>query len=65
MKPYQLVGDVNGDCRVNVFDLAPVAGIFGSTVGPSVDPYTDVDLDGKINVFDLVLVASNFGATCS
>ena len=61
---YRLLGDVNGDCKVNVFDLARVARSFGKNVGPGVDPYTDLNLDGKIDVVDLVIVASNMGKTC-
>ena len=57
-------GDVNGDCRTNIFDLAIVAGNFGKKVGPLVNPRADLNLDGEINVIDLAIVASNLGTDC-
>jgi len=63
--PSQLTGDVNGDCRVNILDLARVAGVFGSTLGPGIDAYADLNLDSRINISDLVLVAANLGNACS
>jgi uncharacterized protein YraI len=47
-----LAGDVNGDGRVNVFDLALVSG--GS-------PVADLNADGQVNLLDLVLVTGNYG----
>jgi len=64
LKPFQLPGDINGDCLVNIVDLTTVAQNFGQKVGPGTNPRTDIDLDGKINVFDLVAVATNFGKKC-
>ena len=64
LKPFQLPGDTNGDCLVDISDLTTVAQNFGQRVGPGTNPRTDIDLDGKINVFDLVAVAINFGKRC-
>jgi uncharacterized protein YraI len=47
-----LAGDVNGDGRVNVFDLALVSA--GS-------PAADLNADGQVNLLDLVLVTGNYG----
>ena len=54
----KLVGDVNGDGSVNIFDLVIAAGSFGKT-GSGI--MGDVNVDGGVNIFDLVIVAGNFG----
>ena len=54
----KLRGDVNGDDRVNIFDLVIAAGSFGKT-GAGI--MGDVNGDGTVNIFDLVIVAGNFG----
>jgi len=60
-----LEGDVNGDCKVDIVDLAIVGAAFGSTPSsPNWNPAADVNHDGKVDIVDLVLVASNFGLTC-
>jgi len=56
---------VNGDCKVNLFDLTAIGGAFGSTAGsPGFNPAADLNNDGKINLFDLTILGGNFGATC-
>ncbi len=60
-----LEGDVNGDCKVDIVDLAIVGAAFGSTPSsPNWNPVADINHDGKVDIVDLVLVASNFGLTC-
>jgi hypothetical protein len=51
--------DVNGDNKVDIFDLVFVGGQFGKTL-PN-NPAADVNRDGTVNIFDLVLVGSHFG----
>jgi len=58
-------GDVNGDCIVNISDLAIVAANFGKSVGnPGYNPLADVNGDGTINISDLSIIGSTFGQTC-
>jgi hypothetical protein len=60
-----LRGDVNGDRRVDIVDLASVGTAFGTTLGqPGYNPAADINNDGVINIVDLVLVAGSFGLSC-
>ena len=60
-----LWGDVNGDHRVDIVDLASVGAAFGTIRGqPSYNPAADINSDGVINIVDLVLVAGSFGQLC-
>ena len=58
VKKEVLVGDVNGDDTVNIFDLVIAAGQFGQT---GADLMGDINADQSVNIFDLVMVAGNFG----
>jgi len=58
-------GDVSGDCRVDIVDLATVGAQFGKTsTTPGFNAAADLNNDGTINIVDLVLVAGNFGQFC-
>jgi hypothetical protein len=57
-----IIGDVNGDGVVDIFDLVLVALGYGSSQGePGYNPNADVNGDGIIDIFDLVLVAKHYG----
>ena len=49
-------GDVTGDGRVDILDLAFIAANYGGD-----NPAADVNQDGKVDIFDLVTAANNFG----
>jgi len=62
-----LTGDVNGDCIVNIFDLAKVGLCYGCTQGEGCwqnCSVADVKEDGKIDIFDLASVGINYGKIC-
>ena len=48
-------GDVNGDDVVNIFDMAVIAGRYGSG-----DAMADFNGDGVVNIFDLAMAAANY-----
>ena len=54
----ELIGDINGDGAVDIFDLVMVAGQFGEKDNNLLG---DVNRDKDVNIFDLVMVAGNFG----
>src|SRR6267378_4523793 len=57
-----LDGDVDYDCKVDIIDLAMVAGVYGSAAGaPRWNPPTDLNGDGRIDILDIVIVAGNYG----
>jgi hypothetical protein len=54
---YRLLGDVNGDRRVDEADVALILDGFRRAY----DPNLDVNGDGKVNALDRVLAARNLG----
>jgi len=56
-------GDVNGDCKVNIFDLAAVGICYGQAPVNQCKN-ADVNNDGSINIFDLATVGINYGKVC-
>ena len=57
-----ITGDVNGDGKVDIYDIVIVGLAFGAKPGDlNWDPRADVNLDGLVDIFDLVTVALNFG----
>lgn len=61
-----LKGDVDGDCRVNGFDLSLLGLSFGSRRSePRYSSLADTNNDGSVDGDDLARLASNFGRTSS
>ncbi len=58
-----IIGDVNGDGKVDIHDIATTAEAFGSYYSghPRYNPNYDVNCDGKIDIRDLAIIARNFG----
>ncbi len=60
-----LVGDVDGDGKVDISDIYAVARVYGSYPGqPNWNPDCDLNHDGKIDVTDLYIACQNFGKRC-
>jgi len=58
----KLNGDINGDSRVDILDLATVGLAFGSKPGDGRwNPNADVTGDGRVDIFDLATVGLNYG----
>jgi len=59
-----ILGDLNADGTVDIFDIATVALAFSSTPNdPNWIPVADVNGDGIVDIFDIVVVALHFGET--
>lgn len=59
-----ILGDVNGDGIVDIFDCVVIALAFGSTpTSPGWNPNADVNGDNIVDIFDLVVVALHFAET--
>jgi hypothetical protein len=59
-----IVGDVNGDSKVDIKDILTVAKAFGSYPGnPRWNPNADVNCDSKADIKDILIAAKNFGKT--
>lgn len=60
-----LLSDINGDCRVDLTDLAIMLGAFGACSGePAYSPLADLDNNGCIELTDLSTLLAEFGAAC-
>lgn len=61
MKPY-LFGDMDGNGRVDMKDIAIVGAAFDTVLGdPRWNPMADINRDGVVNMRDVALVAKHFG----
>ena len=61
----KMIGDVDGNGKINIIDIAQIATSFASKVGDS--RYRlgrDLNRDGIINILDISLAAQNFGKSC-
>ncbi len=59
-----LLGDVNGDALVDVYDLRQLGKAYGTTSGnPSYDADADQDKDADVDAADLTTVSSHYGDT--
>ena len=61
----KLMGDIDGDGKVDIFDAVVLANAAGSHYGYSRwNPDADLDRNKYIDIFDAVLLSSNSGKTC-
>ena len=61
----KLMGDINGDDKVDIKDVATVSTAFGSYPGHERwNPEADLNRDDQVDIRDIAMVASNFGKTC-
>jgi nitrous oxidase accessory protein NosD len=62
----RILGDTNGDGKVDIKDILAAAKAFGETPDrPSWDPNMDLNNDGKVNIKDILIIAKNYGKNCS
>jgi len=61
---YLLVGDANGDCRVDILDLLFVRNRLLKDVSTDDNWQADVNGDGAIDILDLLFVRNNLNSTC-
>lgn len=58
-----LVGDINGDEEVDIFDAIILANAFDSTPSdPNWDSRADIDESGSVDILDAILLANHFGS---
>jgi hypothetical protein len=57
-----ILGDVDGDGDVDIFDVVKITGIYAIKRGdPRFNPNSDIDGDGAITIFDVVICTSHYG----
>ncbi|MBC8263865.1 MAG: hypothetical protein H8E47_07045, partial [Anaerolineales bacterium] len=59
-----LLGDLNGDCEVNVIDTMLVASAWQSTDPTAIAQY-DLDDDDDVDIVDVMLVVGQWGNSCT
>lgn len=60
----KLLGDLNNNGIVDIFDVVAVAVAFGAEPrDPNWNPVADLNNDDVVDIFDVVTVATNFGKT--
>ena len=62
----KMIGDMNGDGVIDIYDVTTASSIYGSQEGdPDWNPDADVAPQwGIIDIYDLVTIASRYGQTC-
>jgi hypothetical protein len=59
---FALIGDVNGDGKVDIYDAVLLASSFGSTPSsPRWNPGADLNGNGVVDIYDTLILANNFG----
>ncbi len=62
----RFAGDMNGDCKVTILDIAIMAFAFDSTpTSHNWNPNADMDNNGIVNILDIAGAALNFDKSCS
>ena len=61
---YGVLGDLNGDCVVNILDLLNVRNRLGQDPASDDNWRADLNSDGVINILDLITVRNELGARC-
>jgi hypothetical protein len=62
----RILGDTDGDGKVDLTDILTAAIAFGSFPGhPAWNPLADINRDNKVDLSDFLDIAINFGKTCS
>jgi PKD repeat protein len=61
----KIVGDVNGDSKIDIKDVALASRAFGKRIGdPGWNSEADINGDNKIDVIDIAMISRRFGSTC-
>jgi parallel beta-helix repeat protein len=62
----RILGDINGDGKVNILDAIQFGKYFGLQQGdPGWNADADMNRDGKTNIIDTIIIAEHFGETAS
>jgi len=57
-----LLGDLNKDGSVDIFDAVVISAALNSTIGtPTWNPDADLNKDGRVDLYDIVLLSQNWG----
>jgi hypothetical protein len=58
----RLIGDLNGDSAVDLYDALILGKAFGTTrSAPDWNPNADINGDGVVDIFDAIILSTHFG----
>lgn len=61
-----ILGDVDGDLDVDIFDVVKITGVYRSERSdPEYKPNSDINGDGIIDIYDVVICTSHYGQSAS
>jgi hypothetical protein len=61
-----ILGDINGDGTVDIYDALLLSVAFGSSTGQAnYNPAADLNNDGVVDIYDAIILAEQFGSTVS
>jgi parallel beta-helix repeat protein len=65
MTPWtEILGDVNGDRTVDIYDAILLASAYGSGLGsPNWNAAADINGDNIVDIYDAIILANNYGKT--
>jgi D-alanyl-lipoteichoic acid acyltransferase DltB (MBOAT superfamily) len=59
------LGDINGDCIVDISDIGSISKILGAKPGdPNWDPKKDLNKNNEIDICDVSIASNSFGFGC-
>ena len=64
IREFALLGDMDGDCEVNILDLLSVRNLLNQDPASDDNWKADLNSDGNVNILDMLIIRDRLGETC-